>query len=317
MEEALEPNLGSWPGQSSFLENPATGAQMSKLLRDRMRDDMELAGLAEGTREVYVGNAAAFVRHFGRPPGRMGQEEVRAYLLHLTKERGFARSTVIVYAAAIRFLYTVTLQRPEVMAGIRLPRPKYRPPEVPTRDEVRRVLEATTSLFTRTLLLTAYAAGLRRMEVTVLRVEDIDSASNVIRVRQGKGDKPRMTVLGPALLAELRAHWLRYRAPYGWLFPARDGHRHWQDRPMPRKSASKVFSVAVRRAGVTRPLTLHGLRHAFATHLLEDGVDLRIIQVLLGHARPETTAQYAHVATDLIRRTPSPLSVLGLGPTAT
>jgi site-specific recombinase XerD len=290
---------------------------MSKLLRDRMRDDMELAGLAAGTRDVYVRSVAAFVSHFGSPPGRLGQEEVRAYLLYLTKERGFARSTLIVHAAALRFLYTVTLHRPEVMAGIRLPRPKQPPPAVPTRDEVRRVLEATTSLFARTLLLTAYAAGLRRMEVTALRVEDIDSKSNVIRVRRGKGGKPRMTVLGPVLLAELRAHWLRYRAPYGWLFPARDIHQRWQDRPMPCKAASKVFRLAAGRAGVTRPLTLHGLRHAFATHLLEDGVGLRTIQVLLGHARPETTARYAHVATDLIRRTPSPLEVLGLGTTTT
>ena len=168
---------------------------------------------------------------------------------------------MIVQAAAIRFLYAVTLHRPEVMEGIRLPHPKRRPPQVPTREEVRRILEATSTPFARTLLLATYAAGLRRMEVTALRVEDIDSSSNVIRVRQGKGDKPRMTVLGPALLAELREHWRGYRAPFGWLFPARDPSGHWKDRPMPRSSASKVFSQAAKRAGIARPLTLHGLRH--------------------------------------------------------
>jgi len=286
---------------------------MSKLLRDRMRGDLELAGLANETVEKYLRYALEYAEHTGRPPGQCGHEEVRGYLVHLVRERELAKATVIVHAAAVRFLYAVTLRRPEVMEGIRLPRPKRRPPEVPSREEVRRVLEAASTAFARTLLLTTYAAGLRRMEVTALRVKDIDSPSNVIRVRQGKGDKPRMTVLGPALLAELRAHWRRYRAPFGWLFPARDPSGHWRDRPMPRNSASKVFSQAAKRAGIARPLTLHGLRHAFATHLLEDGVDLRTIQVLLGHARPETTALYAHVATDLIRRTPSPLEVLGLG----
>lgn len=290
---------------------------MSKLLRERMRGDLELAGLSESTVGTYLRYAAEYAGYVGKSPGQCGHEEVRGYLVHLVRERELAKSTVIVHAAAVRFLYAVTLRRPEVMAGVRLPRPKRRPPEVPSREEVRRVLEAASSLFARTLLLTTYAAGLRRMEVTALRVEDIDSGSNVIRVRQGKGDKPRMTVLGPELLSELREHWRRYRAPFGWLFPARDPSGHWRDRPMPRNSASKVFSQAARRAGIARPLTLHGLRHAFATHLLEDGVDVRTIQVLLGHARPETTALYAHVATDLIRRTPSPLSVLGLGAATT
>jgi len=277
-----------------------------------MRDDMELAGLAESTRDTYVQKAAVYANHFCRPPGRMGREEVRSFLLHMVRVKRYAAATVIVYAAAIRFLYVVTLGRPEVMEGIRLPRPKRRSPEVPTRDEVGRILEAAHNEFQRTMLLTSYAAGLRRMEVTALRVEDIDSASNLLRVRRGKGDKPRMTVLGPALLGELRAHWRRYRPPHGWLFPARAPSRRWEDRPMPRASASKAFSAAAKRAGVRQGLTHHGLRHGFATHLLEDGVDIRTIQVLLGHARLETTAQYAHVATKLIRETPSPLEVLGL-----
>jgi integrase len=282
-----------------------------------MRDDMDLAGLAEGTRDVYVRHALAFASFFGLPPGKMGREQVRDFLMYLVKKRMLAPATVVIYAAAIRFLYTVTLRRPEVMDGIRIARPKSRPPEVPSREEVRKILDAADTLFWRALLLTTYAAGLRRMEVTALRVDDIDSASGVIRVRQGKGDKPRLTLLGPDLLKELRAHWRRYRPPGGWLFPARDSLGRWQDRPLPRDSASKAFAKALRNTDIARPLTLHGLRHAFATHLMEDGVDTRVIQVLLGHARPETTARYAHVATDLIRRTPSPLSVLGLGTTTT
>ena len=287
---------------------------MASVLRERMRDDMELAGLAEGTRDVYVWKAAAYARHFRRPPGRMGREEVRSFLLHLVRERKLAESTVLVYAAAIRFLYAVTLGRPEVMEGIRLPRPKRRAPEVPTREEVRRILDAAHSEFHRTMLLASYAAGLRRMEVTALRVEDIDSASNLLHVRKGKGDKPRMTVLGPALLGELRAHWRRHRPPHGWLFPARGAaSRCFEDRPMPRDAASKAFSMAAKRAGISRRLTHHGLRHGFATHLLEDGVDIRTIQVLLGHMCLETTAQYAHVATRLIQQTPSPLELLDTG----
>lgn len=285
---------------------------MASLLRDRMRDDMELAGLAESTREVYVRNAVAYVNHFCRPPGRMGREEVRSFLLHLMRVKGYAAATVIVYAAAIRFLYVVTLRRPEVLVGIRLPRPKRRRIVVPTRDEVRRVLDAAHNDFHHTLLLASYASGLRRMEVTALRVEDIDSASNLLHVRQGKGDKPRVTVLGPALLDALRAHWRRYSPPHGWLFPARAPSRRFEDRPMPRNSASWAFSKAAKRAGLRPGLTHHGLRHAFATHLLEDGVDIRTIQILLGHVRLETTAQYAHVATRLIQQTPSPLEVLGL-----
>jgi len=276
-----------------------------------MSDDMKLAALADSTQEVYIRCVLAFVGFFNRAPGKMGREEVRAFLLHLTKVRQFAASSIIVYAAALRFLYATTLGRPEVMEGIRLPKVKRRRPNVPTREEVTLILDAAKTDFHRTMLLTVYAAGLRRMEVTALRIEDVDSASNILHVRKGKGGKSRMTVLGPELLFELREHYKRYRAPYGWLFPARGSSRSWEDRPMPGNSASGVFARAAKIAGINRRLTLHGLRHGFATHLLEDGVDIRTIQVLLGHERLETTARYAHVATELIRSTPSPLAVLG------
>ena len=214
---------------------------MATLLRERMRDDMELAGLAQSTREVYVRSALVFVNHFCRPPGRMGREEVRSFLLHLMRVKKYAAATVIVYAAALRFLYTVTLSRPEVMTGIRLPRPKRRRIVVPTREEVVRILDAAHSDFHRTVLLTSYAAGLRRMEVTALRTDDIDSASNLLYVRKGKGDKPRVTLLGPALRGELRAHWIRYRPLHGWLFPARAPSRRFEDRPMPPNSVSTLL----------------------------------------------------------------------------
>jgi len=283
---------------------------MTMVLRDRMREDIKLAGLAESTGQVYVRHVKRYAEHFCRPPGQMGSVEVRSFLLYLTCTRKLAASTLIVYAAAIAFFYRYTLGRPEVMINIPLPKRKRPSINVPTRDEVRRILDSAHSDFHRTMLLTTYAAGLRRMEVTALRIEDIDSAANLINIQNGKGGKSRVTVLGPALLQELRDHWRRCRPAHRWIFPAKNSKGQWEDRPMPRDSATKAFAIAKKRAGITRRLSLHSLRHACATHMLEDGVDLRTIQVLLGHANIETTTQYAHVATELISRTPSPLEVL-------
>ena len=177
-------------------------------------------------------------------------------------------------------------------------------------DELHRILEATHGHFYRTAFLTAYGAGLRRAEVCNLQFGDIDSGSNLIRVRGGKGGKDRWTVLGPRLLEVLRDYWRAFRPPGPWLFPSREGFT-WRDHPISCGRLGNQFTASVRRAGIVRPLTFHSLRHAFATHLLEEGVETRTIQVLLGHERLETTALYAHVATELLRKTPSPLDLLG------
>lgn len=280
-------------------------------VRDRMREDMVMAGKSAATRASYLRCAAAFVAHYGRPPGRMGEEEVRRYVLHLVEERKLAPGTVVVYVAALKFLFVVTLRRLEAERWVPYPKQRRPLPVVPTAEEVARILEATESLRFRTLFKAAYGAGLRGMEACSIRFEDIDGSGGLLHVPKGKGGRSRVTVLGPGLLWAMRAYWRAQRPPGPWLFPVHGpGGVGWGDRPVSRGRAGEVFTESVQRAGIGRHVTLHGLRHGFATHLLESGVDVRTIQVMLGHLRLETTAHYAHVATGLIRRTPSPLDLL-------
>jgi integrase/recombinase XerD len=277
-------------------------------LRDKMAADLKLAGCSASTRRVYLECATLFVKHFMRPPEDIGREEVRTYLLQLA-DRGLSGGRLRQYVGALKFLYATTLGRPEVAGDLPWP-PVDRPRiDVLTREDVAALLAAAPSAYWRTYLTVSYATGLRRMEVAQLRAADIDSRSGLVRVRCGKGGEPREVMLDPTLLQALRDHWLRQRLPGPWLFPAR-GDEGWADRPVDLRRASVAFQRAVRRSGLARHATLHGLRHAFATHLLESGVDLRIIQRLLGHASIETTTLYTKVRTDLIRATPSPLAVL-------
>lgn len=278
-------------------------------LRDKMTADLLLAGRSESTREQYLLCARQFVKYHMRPPEQMGEAEVRAFLLHLATERKVAVGTYLPYLGALKFLYGVTLRRPEEVAGIPWPRMKRRRPDVLTREEVVRVLDAARTPYWRAFLTTAYAAGLRRMEVAALRAPDIDSRSRLIRVACGKGGKAREVMLDPELLTTLRQHWRQHGLPGPWLFPAR-ALQGWADHPVHLGKASAAFRRALLAAGIRRRITLHGLRHAFATHLLEDGVDLYTLQQLLGHDRIETTTRYTLVRTDRIRATPSPLAKL-------
>jgi integrase/recombinase XerD len=279
-------------------------------VRDRMDADLRLAGRSESTRINYLRCAGTFVKFHMRPPEAMGEDEVRKFLLYLASERKVAVGTYLPYLGAIKFLYGVTLQRPEVVASIPWPRMRRRRPDVLTREEVARVLDAATSPFWRAFLTTAYAAGLRRMEVAALRAQDIDSRSGLLRVACGKGGKAREVMLDPELLATLREHWRLHRLPGPWLFPARTSKGRWADHHVGLGLASAAFRDARIEAAIDRPITLHGLRHAFATHLLEDGIDLYTLQQLLGHDRIETTTRYTLVRTDRIRATPSPLAKL-------
>jgi len=281
-------------------------------VRDRMDADLKLAGRAESTRTRYIGCAKRFVKHFMRPPEDMGEAEVRQFMLHLTEERQLSVGARLQYLGAIKFLFGVTLERPEEVAGIPWPKRKRRDPVVPTRREVDRLLQATTAPYWRAFFLTAYAAGLRRMEVVALRAEHIDSQAGLIRVERGKGDKARQVRLDPRLLHVLRTHWRHHHLPGPWLFPAPTRSSGWRDRPITRSAATAAFRRYADAAELRPALSLHNLRHAYATHLLEDGVDLRKLQVLLGHQRIETTAQYTRVRTDAIRATPSLLRKLHL-----
>ena len=193
-------------------------------VRDRMDADLRLVGHAESTRTRYINCAKRYVKHFMRPPAEMGEAEVRKFMLHLTQDRRLAVGTRLQYLGAIKFLYRVTLERPEEVGAIPWPRRKRRDPIVPTREEVERLLDATTSNpYWRAFFLTAYASGLRRMEVVALRAEHIDSRSGLIRVEHGKGDKARQVRLDPHLLGALRDHWRQRRLPGPWLIDGAHG----------------------------------------------------------------------------------------------
>jgi len=277
-------------------------------LRDKMNADLILAGLAESTRGVYMDCAVAFVKYQGRSPHELGAEEVRSYLLFLLKDRHLSTGRYRQHLAALRFLYRVTLSRPEVTDGIPWPRARRTKFTVMARREVARVLDLTPSPFWRVFFTVAYATGLRRAEVAALTVRDVDASSGLLHVRRGKGGRPRVVMLDAGLLALLRGHWRTHRSP-DWLFPA-PGPSGWSTRPVRAASATNAFRKAAQRAGLLPRPTLHDLRHAFATHLLEDGVDLATIQQLLGHGSVETTCIYTHVRTDRIRATPNPLAKL-------
>jgi integrase/recombinase XerD len=275
-------------------------------LRRRMIDDMTLRNFTPKTIQVYVRCVARYARYFNCSPDRLGSEQVRAFLLHLLQERRVSISYYNQTRCALRFLYRVTLGCDDVAARV-LPAKQPRTlPVVLSRDEVVRLFAAISNLKHRAILITAYAGGLRVSEVCRLRVEDIDSQRMVIHVRQGKGQKDRYVMLSPRLLEILRAYWKAVR-PRGYLFPGAT-----PDRPIATCSVHKACARAARYAKLGKHVTVHTLRHSFATHLLEAGTDLRTIQVLLGHRSFNTTARYVHVATASLASTRSPLDCLDL-----
>jgi integrase/recombinase XerD len=275
-------------------------------LRRRMIDDMTLRNFTPATIKAYVRCVARFARHFHSSPELLGPEHIRAYLLHLLQERHVSQSYYKLTRCALRFFYRETLGRDDVPAGLAPVKQPRTLPVVLGPDELARFVAAITNLKHRAILMTAYAAGLRVSEVTRLRVADIDSERMVIRVRQGKGQKDRYVMLSPRLLGILRAYW-RAARPGDLLFPGAVA-----DRPLTTGSVRKVCYRARRAAGLSKPITVHTLRHSFATHLLEAGTDLRTIQVLLGHHSFSTTARYVHVATASLPSTRSPFDRLDL-----
>lgn len=273
-------------------------------LQVRMTEDLALKGLSPHTCQCYVAAARAFARHYMRSPADMGEAEVRQYLLHLSDVRKASPSLRKLAVAGIKFLYRVTLLRPEVVASVPWPKVPYRLPEILSEGEVARVLACAPDPRARMMMMVAYATGMRVSEVSRLQVGDIDSARGVIRVHQGKGGRDRETVLPPSLLAELRRYWAAVRPRAPWLFPAGKAHLN-------KGVASGAFRKAAVAAGITRRVTFHSLRHAFATHLLSRGVELHVLQVMMGHRDIKTTSLYALVRTDLLIRAPDLLAALG------
>jgi integrase/recombinase XerD len=272
-------------------------------LRRRMMEDLQIRNYSANTVDAYVRGVAGFAKHFGKSPDHLGPEQIREYQLFLIKEKGVSWATYIQAVCGLRFLYTNTLHQSVSIEHIPLPRQEKKLPVVLSRDEVTAILKAPKNLGHRTILATMYAAGLRVSEVVHLKASDIDSSRNIILVRDGKGNKDRQVMLSPKLLELLRCYW-RWKRPKEWLFPGQTSGQ-----PLSTHSVFDACRKAAKTAGVSKPFHPHSLRHAFATHLLEAGVDLRTIQILMGHSNLSTTARYLHVL-DTAALCKSPLDLL-------
>jgi site-specific recombinase XerD len=277
-----------------------------KTLREQMDEAMILRGFALRTREAYLAAVSALAKYYRHAPDSLTPEDIQAYLLHLIVERKLSYSTVNQAASACRFLFDKVLRRPQCRFDIPMAKISRTLPRVLSRDEVTRLFAAAPNLRARALLMTTYAAGLRVSEVCALQLADIESAPDrmCIKVRQGKGGKDRYTMLSPQLLQTLRDYW-HQRRPRIWLFPSPTGNGG-----VDHKVAQRIYGVARDRAGLGRVGGIHTLRHCFATHLLESGVDIHTIQRLLGHGHVSTTMRYFHLAQNKLTGTTSPLELL-------
>ncbi len=282
-------------------------------LRRRMTEDMTVRGFAPKTQTGYIRAVRNFTAFFGRPPDRASSEDLRRYQLHL-RSLGTSATSMNAAATALRFFFEVTLGRRETAAALTSVRQPQRLPVLLSPQEVARLLDHAPGLKARAALSLAYGAGLRASEVVFLKVTDIDSARHVIRIEQAKGRKDRNAKLSDNLLELLRAWWRAGREtgvmlPGGWLFPGQNPVN-----PMTARQLSRIFHGAKEAAGIDKKVSLHTLRHCFATHLLEQGVDIRVIQILLGHKKLETTARYSHIANATLKAVKSPLDLLQQGP---
>jgi site-specific recombinase XerD len=269
-----------------------------------MLEDMGIRNLAANTQLCYVKQVAAFARYFDRSPDQLGPEEVRIYQNHLVANKHLTASSLGTATAALRFLYRVTLGQDWTPEDIPMPKKPFKLPVVLSAEEVSLFLASVANLKHRTILMTTYAAGLRVSEATHLRVADVDSGRMVIRIDQGKGNKDRYVMLSPRLLEALRSYWTAER-PKLWLFPG-----DICGSPITQDAVRQACRKAHRACGVSKPITPHSLRHAFATHLLESGTDVRTIQLLLGHRGLATTSRYLKIATSTVCATASPLDLL-------
>ncbi len=283
------------------------------ILRQKLLDELEVRGLSRNTQESYIGYVSRLARHYGRSPDKISDDELRAYLLLLLRENKNSAATLCIAVSALRFFYRHVLQRPTEVIETALPRMK-KPvvrPRVYSPEQITRLLQADgLNLKHRTILMTTYAAGLRVSEVCNLRPEHILSERGQIRIEQGKGLKDRYSVLSPRLLEQLRAYWRIYRPQGGWMFPS----GYWPDRHLRTDAVMLVFDRAVKLTGLPHYGGIHSLRHSFATHLLEAGVPLPVIQRLLGHTNLATTSRYLHIRREILVELKGPLEAIDLKP---
>jgi len=274
-----------------------------------MTEELRLRNSSEHTILSYIGSVEGFARYYGKSPSRMGGEQVRSYLLHLLDKRKLGWSSIHVTRAALRFLYVRVLKQRWFDEEIVTPKRRLQLPTVLSQEEIARILDTTRNLKHWTIMATLYASGVRCNELRLLRLEDIDSKRMLIHVRNGKGQMPRDVTLSPALQERLRTYW-RWSKPKDWLFPSKQRPQY----PMNNTSIRHLCANAGRRAGIQLHLHPHVFRHCFATHLLDQGADLRTIQVLLGHSDIRTTARYLRVSTSRIQAVASPFDALTLQP---
>jgi site-specific recombinase XerD len=276
------------------------------MLRDRMLRELQLRRFAPATQKAYLEAVVGLTKHFRIAPDQLSAHQVQDYLLYLMTERHLQWNTVNTIASGLTFFYTQTLRRPDIALAMPCRRTPRSLPEILSAAELEALFAATADQQHRALLMTTYAGGFRVSEVVHLRPTDIDSQRMMIRIVRGKRARDRYTLLAPRLLQELRAYWRAYR-PRTWLFPGRR-----PDRPFSDDKARAVFNRAKAQAGIRKGGSIHVLRHCFATHLLEAGVDLRTIQILMGHASITSTAWYLHLTRKTLDRTHSPLDLLDL-----
>ena len=264
-------------------------------LRQRMLEDMQLRGLAQRTQEAYLSAVQQLALHYGKSPDLITEDQLRQYFLFLCNEKHLAPNTTNVALNGIKFFYTYTLQRPWPLRDLLRPPIPKKLPVVLAPAEVWRIVEHVRRPDYRVCLSVISACGLRLLEGVRLHVSQIDSARMQLHIRSGKGNKDRAVPLPPRTLTLLRAHWRLHRNPI-WLFPGTvpPGQQH-ASRPMEESGLQKAFRKAVQAAGVSKPATIHSLRHSWATHLLESGVSVRVLQLWMGHTSPTTTAIYTHL----------------------
>jgi integrase/recombinase XerD len=274
--------------------------------RDRMKADLELRRYSKSTQDTYLRCAKHFVAHFMRPAQELGNKEVRAFLLHQVQDKKISESKHKAYVAAIKFLYNITLNRPEDVVNIPWPKVSRTLPDILGGSEVLILLEAITSIKHRAIVTTAYGAGMRVSEACMLQTRDIDSKRMLIHIRKGKKKRDRYVMLGDRLLDCLRQYYRAERPQGIFLFPGKTA-----DKPIGSKAVQNAVHMAAEACGIRKKVTPHSMRHAFATHLLDAGTDIRTIQALLGHSSIRTTTIYTHVSTKHVARTKSPLDLAG------
>ena len=279
-------------------------------LRKMMLEELQRRNYSQTTVNTYLKVVEDFARHFHRPPDELGKEQIRAYQVHLFQERKLGVRTVGLHTAALRFFFCKTLKRMYPVEEVPYPRAPRRLPIILTREEAIRLIDSASNLFHRAMLITMYSTGMRRAELCRLKVEDIDSTRMLIHIRQGKGGKDRDVPLSPKVLETLREYW-RWMKPKTYMFPGTiNGSR--ADKPITPKVLWEACREAAQRAGITKAVRPHLLRHSFATHLVEGGADLPTVQALLGHADLKPTSIYLHLSERHIKAAGTPLDNMEL-----